>query len=123
MHPQGVTDKPPCSQHLEGDGRDEDQDADGTGARQDDERHDDQDARDPRQDIQHAKNISAKTITAKDITAKDNNGKNGTKVPREGARYQGTRSREEAKEDEEAYEEAMSTLRGLLNEYAEGKNG
>ena len=44
-------------------------------------------------------------------------------MPREGARYQGTRSQEEAKEDEEAYEEATSTLRGLLNKYAEGKNG
>ena len=88
----------------------------------DNERHDDQDAIDPRQDIHHAKNIITKTITAKDITTKDNNGEKGTKVPREGARYQGTRSQEEGKEDEEAYEEATSTLRGLLNKYVEGKN-
>ena len=110
---------------------------------------------------------TAKTITAKNITAKDNNGENGTKVPREGARYQETRSQEEdgrrdderdddkdaindtrgipcsvtcsrrplpgplptahcnkkeAKEDKEAYEEATSSLRGLLNKYEEGKN-
>ena len=45
-------DKPLYSQHLEDD-------------EQDGERHDDQDAIDPRQGIQHAKNITAKTITAK----------------------------------------------------------
>ena len=38
---------------------------------EDDERNDDQDANDPRQDIQHAKTITAEDITTKDITAKD----------------------------------------------------
>ena len=89
----------------QGDERDDDQDTEGPGARQDDEQHDDQDAIDPRQDIQHAKNITtktittknitAKTITAKDITAKDNNGEIGTEGPREGARYLGTGSQKE----------------------------
>ena len=64
------------------------------------------------QDVQHAKDTAAKTINAKDITAKDNNNENGTK----------TKSWEEAKEDEEAYEEVTSTFRGLLNKYREGKN-
>ena len=41
---------------------------------EDDEWNDDQDANDPRQDIQHAKTITAKDIIAKDITAKDING-------------------------------------------------
>ena len=109
VHPLDVMDKPLYSQHLEDD-------------EQDDERHDDQDAINPRQDIQHANNITAKTITTKDITTKDNNSKNGTKVPREGARYQGKRSQEEGKEDKAAYEEALSTLRGLLNKYAEGNS-
>ena len=66
----------------------------------DNERHNDQDAIDPRQDLQHAKNVTvrnnaAKTITAKNITAKDNNGKIRTKVARERARYLGTGSQKE----------------------------
>ena len=61
VHSLDVMDKPLYSQHLEDD-------------EQDDEWHDDQDAIDPRQDIQHAKTITAEDITAKDNTAKDTNG-------------------------------------------------